>query len=244
MFYLVEFGNKSWKDFSRRIQLDLKRAKVQLVILLRETNVDAKFELFQRLNSGGTSISGQELRNAIMAGDSPEMLKWFEDLANNNEFIKVIGLSEKDKAVRYDMELVLRFMAFLSPYGHTFNEYNSVDVFLTHALREFIKDMKFDFIGKRQLFEATFKKIYDVCGKDALRFKNTPGSGKFSISFFEAVAFGIAQNMGSLPTDAILKSKILSIGNDKEYRAATGAGTNARMRIPRLLALGKAYFKK
>ena len=62
LFYLKDFANKCWEDFSRRIQLDFKRTKVQLIILLRETNTDAKFELFQRLNSGGTSISGQELR--------------------------------------------------------------------------------------------------------------------------------------------------------------------------------------
>jgi len=114
LFYLDGFADKGWDDFSRRIQLDVKRTKVQLTILLRETNLDAKFELFQRLNSGGTSISGQELRNAIMAGESPQMLAWFEELAEYKDFVEVVGLSDKDKSTRYDMELVLRFMVFLS----------------------------------------------------------------------------------------------------------------------------------
>ncbi|MDQ6866981.1 MAG: hypothetical protein M3178_00670 [Pseudomonadota bacterium] len=138
-------------DFSRRIQLDVKRTKVQITILLRETNLDAKFELFMRLNSGGTNISGQELRNAIMAGENPEMLAWFEELANNTAFVKVVGLSEKDISTRYDMELVLRFIVFLSEYGSKLKEHKSVDVFLTHVLRELIKDKKFDYEGKRSL---------------------------------------------------------------------------------------------
>jgi len=93
------------------------------------------------------------------------------------------------------------------------------------------------------LFENTFKKIYAVYGKDALRFKSSPGSGKFSISFFEAVALGIAQNIDKLPSDSALKKKIDSIGNDADYKIATGAGKNANYRIPKLLTLGKKHFK-
>ena len=79
LFYLDAFGEKSWDDLSRRIQLDFKRTKIQLIVLLRETSADAKFELFQRLNSGGTAISGQELRNAILAGENNKFLKWLEE---------------------------------------------------------------------------------------------------------------------------------------------------------------------
>lgn len=33
LFYLKEFANKSWNDFSRRIKFDFKRTKTQLIIL-------------------------------------------------------------------------------------------------------------------------------------------------------------------------------------------------------------------
>lgn len=112
LFYLSEFAGKGWEDLGRRIQLDVKRTKVQLTILLRETDLDAKFELFQRLNSGGTAISGQELRNAIMAGRKPKTLDWFEDLANDKNFKAVCGLADRDLSTRYDVELVLRFAHF------------------------------------------------------------------------------------------------------------------------------------
>lgn len=52
LFYLPSFGGKKWEDLTPRIQLDFKRSKIQLFILLRETSADAQFELFQRLNSG------------------------------------------------------------------------------------------------------------------------------------------------------------------------------------------------
>jgi uncharacterized protein with ParB-like and HNH nuclease domain len=89
LFYLPSYAQKKWEDFPPRIQLDFKRTKIQLVVLLRETNPDAKFELFQRLNSGGSEISGQELRNAILASDNPEMLEWLERLSRDELLPKI-----------------------------------------------------------------------------------------------------------------------------------------------------------
>ena len=241
LFYLKDFDNKGWDDFSRRVQLDFKRTKIQIIILLRERNTDAKFELFQSLNSGGTSISGQELRNAILAGENPGMLRFFEELSSDEYFEKVTALSDNDKLTRYDMELVLRFIVFISGYKTELNKFNSVDVFLTHMLREFIKD-KFDYEKKKVIFTETFKKIHDVSGDGALKFKTSPGTGKFSIGFFEAVALGIAQNIDNLPADDVLKQKINSIGNESEYKKVTGSGKNAKSRIPALMGLGKKYF--
>jgi len=144
------------------------------------------------------------------------------------------------------MELVLRFIVFLSlEYESEFKRLNSVDVFLTHVMREFIKDSAFDYAGKKQLFENTFRKIDDVWGNEgALKFRTSPGTGKFSISFFEAVALGIAQNINNLPPDDQLKEKINSIGSDLKYKEAAGTGKNAKSRIPALLKLGENYFKK
>lgn len=247
LFYLKEFNGKGWEDFSRRIQLDFKRTKIQITILMRETNPDAKFELFQRLNSGGTSISGQELRNAILAGENPAILTWFEELASDQNFSKTIGLPEKAMSARYDMELVLRFMVFLSEYSSDLKKFNSVDVFLTHVLRKFIEDSKtnqLDLEAKKLLFQKTFKKIADVGGDSVLKYRTAPKTGSFSISFFEAVALGIAQNIDNLPEDEILLEKINSIGNEVEYQNASGTGINVKSRIPKLSALGKHYFSR
>jgi len=244
LFYLKQFAEKSWGNFSRRIQLDFKRAKIQITILMRTTNLDAKFELFQRLNSGGTAITGQELRNAILAGENPSLLNWFEELASDEKFQKATGLTDNDKATRYDMELVLRFIVLLSDYASELKSFNSVDVFLTNILRKIIGNPNFDRLKEEVRFKKTFEIIHDVVGDNALKYKTTPGTGKFSISFFEAVALGIAQNIDNLPDNETIIEKINSIGNSQEYRDASGSGKNANFRIPRLLDLGKEYFAR
>ncbi|MCV6575089.1 MAG: DUF262 domain-containing protein [Cohaesibacter sp.] len=242
LFYLGQFKGKGWKDLGRRIQLDIKRSKVQLTILLRETDLDAKFELFQRLNSGGTAISGQELRNAIMAGSRPKTLKWFEELAEDTHFKSVCGLADRDLVTRFDVELVLRFVAFLSPEIDNLPKAKGVDIFLTSALRKILDDEDFDYDGFEEIFRKTFKKIKAAWGDDALKYKNRPGTGKFSISFFEAVALGVAQNLHDLPSKDELKKRIESAGTQAAFKSASGSGKNAQRRIPELLLFGKKHF--
>ncbi|PCJ08757.1 MAG: hypothetical protein COB16_06595 [Rhodobacteraceae bacterium] len=242
LFYLGEFKDKGWNDFGRRIQLDVKRTKIQLTILLRETDLDAKFELFQRLNSGGTAISGQELRNAIMAGNNPKTLKWFEELADDENFKSVCALAGGDLTTRFDVELVLRFVAFLSPEIDNLPKAKGVDVFLTSALRNILDDDGFDYDAYKTQFQKTFKAIMGAWGADALKYKNKPGTGKFSISFFEAVALGVAQNLDDLPNKTVLKALINSAGTQDAFRTASGSGKNAQRRIPALLLFGKDHF--
>lgn len=196
------------------------------------------------MNSGGTEISGQELRNAILAGENPRFLEWLQELAEYDAFVQATELSDRDKESRFDMELVLRFVVLLSEYRNDLKSFNSIDVFLTHVMRELIKNKKFDYDENRRVFCNTFDSILRIGGAGSLRYKDLPGRGKFSISFFEAVALGIGQNINNLPLDNVLKKKFASIGIEKEYRAASASGKNTNTRITTLFKLGGVYFKR
>ena len=177
-----------------------------------------------------------------MAGSKPETLEWFEDLANDKDFKSVCSLADSDLSTRYDIELVLRFIAFLSPEVVNLPKAKGVDIFLTSALRKILDDDEFDYNDYEQKFRSTFKALNQAWGASALRYKNKPGTGKFSISFFEAVALGVAQNLDDLPGKAELKKKIDTVGQDQKFKAASGSGKNAQRRIPELLDFGKDYF--
>lgn len=49
LLYLKDFANKSWNDFSSRIQLDFKMIKIKMIIF-RDMNAVEKLHLFNRLN--------------------------------------------------------------------------------------------------------------------------------------------------------------------------------------------------
>src|SRR5437763_14516530 len=50
------------KSLTTTQRLIIKRAKIHMSIILKESDEGSKYELFQRLNTGGSSLSGQELR--------------------------------------------------------------------------------------------------------------------------------------------------------------------------------------
>jgi uncharacterized protein with ParB-like and HNH nuclease domain len=68
--YLPSLQDKHWEEnggngqgLNREQQLIIKRSKLDIKIVLRESDESSKYELFQRLNTGGSSLSDQELRN-------------------------------------------------------------------------------------------------------------------------------------------------------------------------------------
>src|SRR5204862_4091150 len=64
-------------------------------------------EIFERLNTGGMILQGQEIRNCIYEGTFNELLK---KLNTNNNWRKIVGTPTEDKRMR-DVELILRFLA-------------------------------------------------------------------------------------------------------------------------------------
>jgi hypothetical protein len=62
------------RALSQSQQIAVRRSKIRIEILDQQTDPEVKFELFQRLNTGGTNLSAQEVRNCIIAsldyGDS------------------------------------------------------------------------------------------------------------------------------------------------------------------------------
>ncbi len=232
------FEGKRWNDFSPRMKLDFKRSKLQFTILLREANEEAKFELFKRLNSGGTGLTDQEFRNADLEYKNPILLKRLEDLSRDEYFTRVVELSKDKLKKRQDMEMTVRFIIFLSKGTEGLSS-STVRGFLDEKLNEIAEDKKFNFTKTEKLFKSTFKKLDELLSGKPLR----SGRGKLSDAYFEAVAFGIAQNIDNLPSNEKMKKKIESIKEEPKYKDASKAGNNAACRIPILLKLGKEYFK-
>lgn len=68
--------------------------------------------VFERLNTGGTPLSAQEIRTCVSYGPFAELLKELNDLASWRELIGPINPRMKDQ------ELILRFLALLNNRKH------------------------------------------------------------------------------------------------------------------------------
>lgn len=65
--YLPSLEGKKWNNpddvensFSQELRLIIKRSKINVSIVLKESDETAKYDLFQRLNTGGSDLSPQE----------------------------------------------------------------------------------------------------------------------------------------------------------------------------------------
>jgi uncharacterized protein with ParB-like and HNH nuclease domain len=72
------------------------------------------FQVFERLNTGGVILQGQEIRNCIYEGKFNDMLGL---LNKYGPWREIVGKKGEDKRMR-DMELILRFFALFHNVGH------------------------------------------------------------------------------------------------------------------------------
>ena len=68
-----------------------------------------RFDLFDRVNRGGTSLNKQEMRNALYQGNSTILL---QRIAENESFKNATGYSVSNKRMK-DTYIILRAIAFM-----------------------------------------------------------------------------------------------------------------------------------
>ena len=103
-----ELEGKKFRKLDEDLQQRIEDFSLTVVEILKESEEDIKFDLFERLNTGAVSLNDQELRNSVYRGDYNEFLK---TLAGNATFRRLLNLKSPHKRMN-DVEFVLRYMAF------------------------------------------------------------------------------------------------------------------------------------
>lgn len=109
-----ELNNSSVDDLPSTLMTALEtRATLRAIIILRQSDPDIKYQVFQRLNTGGIRLNPQEIRNSAWPGHLNTMI--LEESATR-AFHNALGISDKSKSAIYkemrDAEFVLRFLTF------------------------------------------------------------------------------------------------------------------------------------
>lgn len=61
-------------------RINFKRAKLDIKIVKEAEEATTKYDLFDRLNSGGSVLSDQEFRNSLIVMSNPDFMDWLEKL--------------------------------------------------------------------------------------------------------------------------------------------------------------------
>lgn len=91
-------------------QSQLEDYQIYAHIILPPTPDKILFNIFDRVNRGGTKLNKQEIRNALYNGPALKMIK---EITNNEKFIKATNIKpQQDKRMKGSY-LITRFFAFL-----------------------------------------------------------------------------------------------------------------------------------
>lgn len=247
--FLPSLDNKRWTDSGEEagdgigqvLQIEIKRARVRVEILKSESDLAAKFELFQRLNTGGAALTEQEVRNSIAVSINPDFYNWLIARSNDEAFRTTTAQTETAIEAQTGAELALRFPSFRSvPYqaGLDVHEY------LDRALMAMATNQNFDKAGEEVIFSRTFQYLNEALGDRAFkRWNGQAFTGKFLMSVFEVLATGTSHNIAALSDlqaadrNHIIVHAAQGLWNNNVFTANSGAGVRGTTRLARLLPI-------
>ena len=249
--YLPTLGNVTWEngdhDLDDSLKRLFKREKVEIKIIKKESDTNTKFELFQRLKTGGSNLSDQEVRNCLMIMLNESFYRVFFDISRNDSFNECIGISDRLYEMRYEMELALRVFALARANESELRSIVDVSDFLTDSLKILAEDDSINWSVESERFKQTFNAINSTLGENAFkRYVDGKYKGSFQLSIFEVIATGsflytrTNKDLSNLPNLISNASQILS--QDAEFNKYSGSGAKANYRLPRLVPLAKRLF--
>jgi hypothetical protein len=165
---LSEYKRLRYHELPAREQRFLKTRSLRVVVITSDSHPNMKFEVFERLNTGGISLNAQELRNSLYRGSLNAEIK---DLVTIPSFRKCIGTRSPRKRM-VDEELVLRFLAlrdrlhrYRPPLKRVLNEYMNEN---RNASATWLKQ-------HHDVFESTMLHIAEILGSQAFRLIDAKG---------------------------------------------------------------------
>ena len=225
---LSSFNHKTFEEFPKTIQLEFLLKSLKITTLSDKSDLNVRFDLFERLNTGGVKLTDQEIRSCIYRGKFNDFIK---EISTNKHFKTAVKLPRERETDGTREELVLRFFAFLDNYK-SFD--HSVVDFLNQYMAAASKSFNYD--TNKDLFESTFKELSKLPDGISRKRTTTP------TNLFEAVAVGAAL--------AIKKTGGLNLKNASEWinsedltRLTTGA-TNSKVKVKGRIEFCFNKFKK
>jgi Protein of unknown function DUF262 len=254
--YLPSLEGKMWEDpkhpegsyigLTPAQRLLIKRTKINVNILQKESDPSAKYELFQRLNTGGSIANAQEIRSCILVSLNPNLYRWMKELSTNEDFQSCIALNETAVEEQYDIEILSRFLVLRKIDPANLKKLGDVDNFFTDKMTEIATDTEYDLQEESRAFTKTFELLNKCTAGESFRkydLNKKKFSGGFLLAPFEAIALGIGYNYESYISDRNdLRDKIISLWSNTEYTSAFGRGKDASSRLPKLIPLGREFF--
>lgn len=228
----------SFKTLPQKYRFALRHSVIRVEILKWTSNYDMRYELFNRLNTSGSPLTQQEIRNCIFRDISPVFNDKLKEWVKLPSFMSSLNLSQEMIERLFDEELVLRFMSLL---GGARTIKSSVSQHMTHFMERALTDKDFNYDSYKEILIRTFNVLAPL-GPSIYR----QPDGAFATSLYDVITYGVAINIDvyekKSPDDikSIIETKVRK--DENFIRFSRKGGNNQRKRIQNRLKVAEDIF--
>ena len=133
--FLPSLKDKTWETLGPKFQRIIKRRRMDAIIIDSSNNTSIKYELFQRLNTNGTNLSPQEIRNVVVAMANHSLFEETRVISENGDFQKIVNnMTTNQKGEQLDKELIDECFILLTVPAQSMNASDDLQDFITNKL--------------------------------------------------------------------------------------------------------------
>lgn len=210
----------SWngkKPLDASTKLDFRRSALSIITILDKNETNPTYEIFRRLNTGGSKLSPQEIRNILILMSSKNAFDKLNDYCNNNEtYSDLLSISNDKEVLGFKMEVISRYLVLkhfddcnLTELlkGNKSNLERFLDLSIEKTLKS-ITDINKDIFNFNSLIEFLSLNVdYDFNFRQFDKKKNKFSNG-FNWLVFETIIWGLCVDNNFSEVNSDKKNKI------------------------------------
>lgn len=217
--FLDHCNDMCYEDFSRARQRKFNNTSMRMIVLSEKSDDDAKFLLFERINTGSDTLNPMETRRGLHSGGFVNFLTKCANLPLFNELTRFTEISIKRKERE---ELILRFFAFSE-------EYDSYKGNLESFLTKYTKSKSLNF-HRKIMFSSFLNMLKFVKIHSPTGFYKEPNSKSTPRARFEAISVGVHFALTQSPNTEPPNKDWLSTDSFNEVTTGSSLNTHSKVR--------------
>ena len=234
--------------YSRYVTI-IEDTQLVVQIIKYPTKDRVRFDIFDRVNRGGTPLNKQEMRNALYQGNATKLL---DELSKMKSFKDATGGAISPKHMK-DKYVILRALCFYLLWrGNILDknkkrmEYRSDKEELLGAGMNLFNKMDLNSIFLlKQLFDRTMTRAYQCLGKDGFRI---PSNGKIrrpiSMTLFETLFYYFTCFDKTSVSNLEMKKGVVELLQDEEYLRSLQHSVDSSVNVKKRFGKVKEKYKE
>lgn len=238
--YLKHMEGQKFSELDVALRRRFQQTQIFVNVIEPQTPDDVKFDVFRRINTGGSPLTAQEIRHCMSRSRSRQLLK---NLTAQPSFHAATDHAFKNERRMADREVALRFCAFRSLADiEDYREFNSLDSFLLdfarrvdgiHQTKPSLSDGDIDRLSAD--FDRAMRTAIVVFGNAA--FRKYPSwakrRGPINRALFESWSVALADYSPEEiePHKHAILAAAREVMGEYEYNAAISQGTGDQSKV-------------